>query len=185
MNDSMLPLPGLSPVCSKTVVAKFDGGLLSSDAGILVLRKVEQRLRVADRLAAEWLLTFSMFIFLSLALIKRYSELAMRFDAGLPSPASRDYKVDDLPVVSSLAAASGYSAVIVLALYLSSDTVRAHYAHPSILWLAFPLLIYWISRMLMLSHRRLLHDDPIIFAMRDKVSWATATLAIVLGILAA
>ena len=52
MNDSMLPLPGLSPVCGKTVVAKFDGGLLSSDAGILVLHEVEQRLRVADRLAA-------------------------------------------------------------------------------------------------------------------------------------
>lgn len=52
MSDSMLPLPGLSPVCGKTVVAKFDGGLLSSDAGILVLREVEQRLRVADRLAA-------------------------------------------------------------------------------------------------------------------------------------
>ena len=54
MTNSMLPLPGLSPVGGKTVVAKFDGGLLSSDAGILVLREVEQRLRVADRLAA-WL----------------------------------------------------------------------------------------------------------------------------------
>ncbi len=52
MNNSMLPLPGLSPVSGKAVVAKFDGGLLSSDAGILVLREVEQRLRVADRLAA-------------------------------------------------------------------------------------------------------------------------------------
>ena len=52
MNNSMLPLPGLSPVCGKTVVAKFDGGLLSSDAGILVLCEVEQRLHVADRLAA-------------------------------------------------------------------------------------------------------------------------------------
>ena len=51
MNDSMLPLPGLSPVSGKTVVAKFDGGLLSSDGGILVLREIEQRLRVADRLA--------------------------------------------------------------------------------------------------------------------------------------
>lgn len=53
MNDSMLSLPGLSPVCGKTIVAKFDGGLLSSDAGILVLREVEQRLRVADRLDAQ------------------------------------------------------------------------------------------------------------------------------------
>jgi len=52
MMDSMLPLAGLSPVSGKTVVAKFDGGLLSSDGGILVLREIEQRLRVADRLAA-------------------------------------------------------------------------------------------------------------------------------------
>src|SRR6202158_1843735 len=52
MNDPMLPLPGLSPVSGKTIVAKFDGGLLSSDGGILVLREVEQRLRVADRMAA-------------------------------------------------------------------------------------------------------------------------------------
>jgi len=52
MIDLMLPLPGLSPVSGKTVVAKFDGGLLSSDGGILVLREIEQRLRVADRLAA-------------------------------------------------------------------------------------------------------------------------------------
>jgi Transposase DDE domain group 1 len=52
MNNLMLPLPGLSPVSGKTVVVNFDGGLLSSDGGILVLREVEQRLRVADRLAA-------------------------------------------------------------------------------------------------------------------------------------
>jgi hypothetical protein len=52
MTDSMLPLPGLSPVCRKTILAKFDGGLLSSDGGVVVLREVEQRLRVADRMAA-------------------------------------------------------------------------------------------------------------------------------------
>jgi hypothetical protein len=52
MIDPMLPLPGLSSVSGKTIVAKFDSGLLSSDGGILVLREVEQRLRVADRLAA-------------------------------------------------------------------------------------------------------------------------------------
>jgi 4-hydroxybenzoate polyprenyltransferase len=134
---------------------------------------------------SEWLLTFSIFIFLYLALIKRYSELAIRFDMGLSNPTNRNYKNDDLPVVLSLAAASGYCAVIVLTLYLSSDTVRALYAHPLILWLAVPLLIYWISRVLMLSHRRFLQDDPTVFAIRDRVTWATAALIIILGFLAA
>lgn len=134
---------------------------------------------------SEWLLMFCMFIFLSLALIKRYSELAVRFDVGLPDPVNRGYKIDDLSVVFSLAAAAGYCAVVVLTLYLSSDTVRALYARPSLLWLACPLFIYWISRILMLSHRRVLHDDPIVFAMKDRVTWATAGLIIFIGLLAA
>ena len=134
---------------------------------------------------SEWLLMFCMFIFLSLALIKRYSELAIRFDVGLPDPVNRNYKIDDLSVVFSLAAAAGYCAVIVLTLYLSSDTVRALYAHPSLLWLACPLFIYWISRILMLSHRRILHDDPIVFATKDRITWATAALIVLVGLLAA
>jgi 4-hydroxybenzoate polyprenyltransferase len=125
---------------------------------------------------SEWLIAFSMFLFLSLALIKRHSEMAMRFDAGLNDPANRDYKASDLPVITSLAAASGYCAVIVLSLYLSSDAVRALYANPPVLWLACPIFLYWISRALMLSNRRLINDDPIIFATKDKVSWATAAL---------
>jgi 4-hydroxybenzoate polyprenyltransferase len=133
---------------------------------------------------SEWLLTFCMFIFLSLALVKRYSELAVRFDVGLPEPANRNYKIDDLSVVFSLAAAAGYCAVVVFALYLSSDAVRALYAHSSLLWLACPLFIYWISRILMLSHRRVLHDDPIEFAIKDRVTWATAALVILVGLLA-
>jgi 4-hydroxybenzoate polyprenyltransferase/phosphoserine phosphatase len=133
---------------------------------------------------SEWLLAFSMFIFLSLALIKRYSEMALRFDAGLPDPTNRNYKAGDLPVIASLAAASGYCAIVVLSLYVSSDTVRTLYAHPYILWLVCPVLLYWISRMLMLSHRRLVNDDPIIFAMKDKVSWATSALIVLLGVLA-
>lgn len=153
-------------------------------AGLYTIRVVAGAVAVRVPMS-EWLLTFSIFIFLSLAFTKRYSELAIRLDAGLPDPTNRDYKKDDLPIVSSLASASGYCAVVVLTLYLSSDTVRALYSHPSILWLACPLLIYWISRILMLSHRRLLHDDPIIFAMRDKVSWATLALILVLGLLAA
>jgi len=134
---------------------------------------------------SEWLLTFSLFIFLFLALVKRHSELAVRFDFGLPEPTNRNYRIDDLSVVFTLAAASGYCAVVVLTLYLSSDTVRELYAHPSVLWLGCPICIYWISRVLMFSHRRALHDDPIVFAIKDKVSWATAILLIIIGFFAA
>ena len=125
---------------------------------------------------SEWLLAFSLFIFTSLALIKRHSELGLRLQAGLGDPTNRNYRLDDLPVIAALAAASGYCAVIIFALYLSSDTVRSLYRHPEMLWLACPLLVYWISRVLLLSHRRLLIDDPVVFAMKDKVSIAVGAL---------
>jgi 4-hydroxybenzoate polyprenyltransferase/phosphoserine phosphatase len=122
----------------------------------------------------DWLLAFSMFMFSSLALIKRYVELAVRLDGELPDPSNRNYKIADLPIVASLAAASGFNAVTVFALYVSSPKVELVYAHPHVLWLVCPILMYWLARMLMLSHRRLLDDDPIVFALRDKVSGIAA-----------
>lgn len=153
-------------------------------AGLYTIRVLAGAVAINVHMS-EWLITFSIFIFLSLALIKRYSELIIRFDGGLSDPTNRNYKKDDLPVVSSLAAASGYCSIVVLSLYVTSDAVRGLYANPSMLWLTCPLMIYWISRMLMLSHRRLMTDDPIIFAVKDKISWATAALIIVIGVLAA
>lgn len=152
-------------------------------AGLYTIRVIAGGVAIGVPIS-QWLLGFSMFHFLSLALIKRYSEMAIRFDAGLPDPTNRNYKAGDLPVIASLAASSGYSAVIVFFLYLSSDAVRALYRYPDILWLAGPLLLYWISRMLMLSHRRLMHDDPIIFALKDWVSLAILGLIGVLGFVA-
>jgi len=119
---------------------------------------------------SEWLLAFSMFIFTSLALIKRYSELAVRLDADMPNPSNRNYQVGDLDIVMAMAAASGFNAVTVLALYVSSDYVKEHYALPEALWLLCPVLMYWIGRALMQSHRRLMDDDPVVFALKDRVS---------------
>lgn len=133
---------------------------------------------------SEWLLAFSTFVFLSLALIKRHAEMALRLDAGLPDPADRSYRLTDLPIITALAGASGYCAVIVFALYLSSDTVRALYARPQVLWLVCPAILYWVSRMLMLSHRHELDDDPVLFAMRDRASLATVGLILLLMVLA-
>ena len=124
--------------------------------------------------ASEWLLAFSMFIFTSLALVKRYTELSAHLDRATAGPANRNYGVSDLPIVAALAAASGFNAVTVFALYISSDFVRHTYRHPQFLWLICPVLMYWIARILMLAHRRLMDDDPVIFALRDKQSCACA-----------
>lgn len=119
---------------------------------------------------SEWLLGFSMFIFTSLALIKRYVELAGKVDADLPDFSNRDYLKSDLDIVAALAAASGFNAVTVFALYISSDTVRQLYHHPKALWLACPILMYWLGRALMIAHRREMDDDPVFFALKDRNS---------------
>lgn len=122
---------------------------------------------------SEWLLAFSVFVFTSLALIKRYTELTVRFDEGLPDPTNRNYRKADLPIVATLAAAAGFNAVTVFALYVSDDNVSALYANPQLLWLICPVLLYWLGRALMLAHRRDMHDDPIVFALKDRNSRLT------------
>jgi 4-hydroxybenzoate polyprenyltransferase/phosphoserine phosphatase len=116
---------------------------------------------------SEWILAFSMFIFTASALIKRYVELAGRVDAGLPDPTDRNYRKSDLHVLAALAAASGFNAVTVFALYISSDTVHGLYRHPQALWLICPILLYWVGRALIMAERRLMDDDPIVFALKD------------------
>lgn len=131
-----------------------------------------------DVAASEWLLAFSMFIFTSLALVKRYTELSVHLDKATAGPANRNYTVSDLPIVAALAAASGFNAVTVFALYVSSDTVRHLYHRPQFLWLICPILMYWIARILMLSHRRLMEDDPVVFALKD---WRSCLCGLAIG----
>ena len=133
---------------------------------------------------SEWLMAFSLFIFFSLGLIKRYVELAARLDSSLADPANRNYKLDDLGIVAALAAAAGFNAVTVFALYISSNTVRDLYRHPDLLWLICPIFLYWISRALMMAHRRLMDHDPIVFALRDRNSLLAAAAVAVLLIAA-
>jgi 4-hydroxybenzoate polyprenyltransferase len=124
-----------------------------------------------DVVMSEWLFAFALLIFMSLALIKRYIELAGRLDGNLSSLANRGYEVGDHTVIAVLAAAAGFNAVVVFTLYISSDAVRALYTRPQALWLACPILMYWVARVLMLAHRRMIDDDPVIFALKDHVSW--------------
>lgn len=132
---------------------------------------------------SQWLLMFSLFLFLSLAAVKRCSELVARREAGKPPPLGRGYRLDDLQVLFPLASAAGYLAVLVVALYLYSPDVTRLYHHPTRMWLVCPLLLYWISRVLLKSNRDEMHDDPVIFALTDRVSWATGlALAFVVAV---
>jgi len=132
-----------------------------------------------------WLLLFSMFIFLSLAFIKRYSELRTARDAGkIGLLRGRGYDPQDLELVSSLGGSAGYAAVLVLALYIQDTQTVKLYATPVIIWLACPLLLFWISRAWLIAHRGQMHDDPIVFALKDRLSWAIVSLFGALFVLA-
>ncbi|MFZ1830709.1 MAG: UbiA family prenyltransferase [Candidatus Competibacteraceae bacterium] len=135
-------------------------------AGLYTLRIIAGAAAV-QIMPSFWLLAFSMFLFLSLALVKRYSELWTMRERGELSARGRGYHVDDLGVLQSLGAAAGYLAVLVLALYVNSETSRELYGQPMVIWLLCPVLLYWISRVWLITHRGEMHDDPILFALTD------------------
>ncbi|MCG2631112.1 UbiA family prenyltransferase [Bradyrhizobium sp. WYCCWR 13023] len=141
-------------------------------AGLYCLRIVAGAV-AAGVVLSEWLMVFSLFVFTSLALIKRFSELSMRQGEGLADPSNRDYRISDLHIIAAMAAASAMNAVTVFALYVSSSAVTPLYSRPWMLWLLAPLLLYWFGRALMIAHRREMPDDPIIYAFRDGASRAT------------
>jgi len=134
--------------------------------------------------ASDWMLTFSMFLFVSLAFIKRYSEVAVLREQGVERTRGRDYAATDLELVRAVGATSGYLAVLVLALYIKSDKVVTLYRRPEILWLVEPLLLYWITRMWFIASRNRMHSDPVVFALKDRTSYIVAGITIILVLLA-
>lgn len=123
-----------------------------------------------------WLLAFSMFLFFSLAVLKRYTELLSMQANGGDKASGRGYEVGDLALLQSLGGASGYISVLVLALYINSPESLALYSHPQVLWLLCPALLYWVSRIWIVAHRGDMHDDPVVFAATDRVSQAVILL---------
>jgi 4-hydroxybenzoate polyprenyltransferase len=120
--------------------------------------------------ASFWLLAFSLFLFLSLAFVKRYSELKVMLEQGQDEAHGRGYRTDDLELIQMLGIVAGFSAVLVMALYINGETVLQLYRHPEAMWLTVPILLYWISRMWVKAHRGDMHDDPVLYAVRDRVS---------------
>lgn len=138
-------------------------------AGLYTVRIVAGAMAI-DVPLSFWLLLFSMFLFFSLALLKRYAELDTVLRHGKLQAAGRGYHAEDLPVLHSFGAASGHLSVLVLALYVNSPGVASLYRQPQIIWLVCILLLYWISRVWLMAHRGKMHDDPVVFALKDKIS---------------
>ena len=135
---------------------------------------------------SNWLLAISMFLFLSLALVKRCAELeeiGAETDGKLAP--GRGYQPRDLATLRGMGMASGFLSVMVLTLYIDSQHGRSQYAQPEWLWAAAPLLLLWIMRIWLKTGRRELHgEDPLQFALRDHFSWLTVALLVGVGVLA-
>ena len=123
-----------------------------------------------------WLLAFSIFIFLSLALVKRYAELLVQSREGKNSAHGRGYLVADAPLLQALGVSSGYISTLVIALYLRSENVMSLYIQPLVIWFLIPILLFWVSWIWLKSSRGEMHDDPVIFAAKDKTSLSVAAI---------
>ncbi|GKT13456.1 UbiA family prenyltransferase [Acidovorax sp. SUPP2522] len=123
-----------------------------------------------------WLLAFSGFLFLSLAFVKRYAELMVQQAAGKTQAHGRGYLTSDAPIVQNLGIAAGYTAVVVLALYLNSESVLLMYRAPEMIWAAVPVMVFWVSWMWLRAVRGQMHDDPLVFAFKDRASLAAGAL---------
>jgi 4-hydroxybenzoate polyprenyltransferase len=128
---------------------------------------------------SEWLATFSMFFFLSLAFLKRASELHDAPDA-LPG---RGYRPEDREAVLAMGTSAGYLATLVLALYVSSHEVRRLYPHPGWLWGLCPLVLYWLSGLWIQARRGKIREDPLLYAFRSRATWVVVVAAAALVVM--
>jgi 4-hydroxybenzoate polyprenyltransferase/phosphoserine phosphatase len=131
-----------------------------------------------DTPISQWLAGFSVFLFFSLALVKRFAELEnLRASASQPRN-GRGYLISDIEQLRSFGTASSYAAVVIFAIYISGRDVMTHYARPNRLWLAVPLLLLWLSRIWFLASRGELNEDPVVFAFTDKMSLLIGAMVI-------
>jgi 4-hydroxybenzoate polyprenyltransferase/phosphoserine phosphatase len=133
---------------------------------------------------SHWLLAFSTFFFFSLALVKRYSELVIMRKIDGDHATARGYELDDSELIAAMGVASGFLAVLVLALYINSDKAQVLYGHYQLMWFLCPLLLYWIGRVWLIAHRGQMPDDPLVFAMNDRTNLILVVLMVVLVVLA-
>lgn len=157
-------------------------------AGLYTIRIIAGAFAIGVPLSF-WLLALSMFLFLCLALVKRVAELidlsaVAQEDAEDLKPNGREYRLGDIIVLQTLGASSGYLAVLVVALYINSTEVQALYRSPELLWLVVPLALLWVTRIWVVTARGYMHEDPIVFAIKDPETWLTGAVAGAIVVLA-
>jgi 4-hydroxybenzoate polyprenyltransferase/phosphoserine phosphatase len=131
-----------------------------------------------DTPVSHWLLIFSTFFFMGLAIVKRYVEVSTLVDkASTKNNFGRGYLHDDAPVLLGMGMSCSFLSILVIALYLNSSQVLSLYQHSDRLWWMVPLLVYWSGRMWLLASRRLVQDDPVAFALKDRTSWIIGLIA--------
>jgi 4-hydroxybenzoate polyprenyltransferase len=133
---------------------------------------------------SPWLAGFSIFLFLSLAMVKRFSELENLRERGVAATHGRGYLAADLEQIRSFGTASATAAVVVFSLYISRPDVEILYKHAGRLWLIVPLMLFWLYRVWLLGSRGEMDDDPVIFALRDRVSLAVGVCVLAVAIFA-
>jgi 4-hydroxybenzoate polyprenyltransferase/phosphoserine phosphatase len=146
-------------------------------AGLYALRVLAGGVAV-DVTITTWLVGFAIFIFLSLAFVKRYTELLLTQSEDKNALKGRGYIVRDIEIIQVVGLVSGYLSVLVLALYINSKEVLLLYKHPWVLWFLGPCFLYWITRIWLIAHRGQMHDDPIVFTIKDKVSYLVGIIVI-------
>lgn len=150
-------------------------------AGLYTLRIIAGGV-ATDTPLSVWLLAFSIFFFFSLASMKRQAELVSGAARGKVQAHGRGYRTTDMPIVANMAVSSGYLSVLVMALYLNTDAVRELYMETAPLWGICLVLLFWLSRMVMITHRGWMHDDPVVFAAKDRVSIVCVMLIFALAV---
>jgi 4-hydroxybenzoate polyprenyltransferase len=133
---------------------------------------------------SHWLAGFSMFLFLSLAIVKRFAELENLRASGATPKNNRGYLLADLDQLRSFGTASAYAAVVVFAIYISGLDVMKLYHHPRLLWMMVPLMILWLNRVWLLASRGQLDEDPVAFALTDRMSQLIGAALVFIALLA-
>jgi 4-hydroxybenzoate polyprenyltransferase len=133
---------------------------------------------------SHWLAGFSVFLFLSLAIVKRFAELENLRASNSPPKNGRGYLVADIEQLRSFGTSSAYAAVVVFSIYISSQSVMTLYRQPSLLWLMVPLMLLWLSRVWLLASRGQLNEDPVVFALTDRMSLLIGVVVVVVALLA-
>jgi len=138
-------------------------------SGLYTLRLLAGAAAVRVQIS-PWFAAFSIFLFLSLAIVKRFSELQNIRARGGSIANGRGYLLSDIEQLRSFGTMSGIGAVVVFSLYINGDEIMHLYQHPARMWLVVPLLLLWIFRVWLLASRGELDEDPVIFAVTDRMS---------------